>query len=52
MPNLGSTEIIILAVIIVFFFGAQKLKELARGLGESAKELKKIQKGIDNDHAQ
>ena len=47
MSNLGSPEIIILALVILWFFGAKKLKELARGLGEGAREIKKIKKAID-----
>lgn len=51
MGNLGSPELIVLAIIIVAFFGSQKLKDLARGLGESAKEIKKLQEEIDEDNA-
>ena len=40
---LGKTEIIILIVlaVIVLFVGGKKLPELARGIGEAGKELKK-----------
>lgn len=40
---MGKVEIIALIVlaIIVLFVGAKKLPELARGVGQSAKELKK-----------
>ncbi|MCW9705932.1 Sec-independent protein translocase subunit TatA/TatB [Fodinibius salsisoli] len=39
----GATEIvIILAVIVVFFFGAKKIPELARGIGQGFKEFKKV----------
>lgn len=44
--NIGSTELIIVGVLIFLFFGSKKLKELARGLGESTKEVKKISKEI------
>lgn len=39
----GKTEIIILIVlaVIVLFVGGKKLPELARGVGEAGKELKK-----------
>ena len=41
--SLGKVEIILLIVlvIIILFVGAKKLPELARGIGQSAKELKK-----------
>jgi len=46
---LGKTEIIILIVlaVIVLFVGGKKLPELARGIGEAGKELKKGFRGDD-----
>ncbi len=41
LNNIGSTEIIIIAVIILILFGGKKLPEMGRGLGESFKEFKK-----------
>ena len=40
---MGKVEIIILIVlaVIVLFVGGKKLPELARGVGEAGKELKK-----------
>lgn len=46
--NIGTTELIIIFVIIFFLFGGNKLKEFARGLGESTKELKKVKKEYDD----
>ena len=46
LGNIGSTELIIVAIIIFIFFGSKKLRELARGLGESTKEVKKIGKEL------
>jgi len=47
MPNLGSPEVIIIVMIAVWFFGDKKLKEFAKRLGESTKEIKKFQKEIE-----
>lgn len=40
LANIGSTEILIIAVIILILFGGKKLPEMARGLGEAFKEFK------------
>jgi sec-independent protein translocase protein TatA len=42
--NIGVTEILIVAIVLMILFGAKKLPEFARGLGESGKELKKASK--------
>ena len=42
--NIGSTEFLIIAIVVLLFFGSKKLNELARGLGESTKEVKKIKR--------
>ena len=51
--NLGTTEIIVIALVLLVLFGSKKLPELARGLGQSAKELKKakqdLQKSLKDD---
>ena len=39
--GIGSTEIIIIAVVLLILFGGRKLPELGKGIGESVKELKK-----------
>ena len=40
---LGKTELIILValIVLVLFVGGKKLPELARGVGQSTRELKK-----------
>lgn len=51
---MGKIEIILLIVLIIIllFVGAKKLPELARGIGQSAKELKKgFSEGLDDDKA-
>ena len=40
MP-MGGLEVVIVLVIILLFFGAKRVPELARSLGLGARELKK-----------
>ena len=40
MFGLGPRELIILAVILVLLFGAKKIPELARGIGEAMRHIK------------
>ena len=44
--NFGMTEVLIIAFIIIFLFGAKKLPELAKSLGTSVKSFKK---GIEEE---
>jgi sec-independent protein translocase protein TatA len=46
MFGLGSTEMILILVVILFFFGAKKLPELARGLGKGIREFKDATKEV------
>jgi len=45
--NIGTTEFVIIGVVILIFFGSSKLKEVAKGLGESGRELKKVKREFD-----
>jgi sec-independent protein translocase protein TatA len=46
--NIGSGEIIVVLLVLLFLFGGKKLPELARGLGESGKEIKNAKKEIED----
>ncbi|HRZ14248.1 MAG TPA: twin-arginine translocase TatA/TatE family subunit [Candidatus Omnitrophota bacterium] len=41
MGRIGIPELLIILVILLLFFGGSKIKDLAKGLGESIKEFKK-----------
>ena len=45
MGKLGPTEIILILVIVLLFFGGKKIPELMRGLGKGVKEFKDASKG-------
>jgi sec-independent protein translocase protein TatA len=47
MFGLGYQELMIILVIVLLLFGAQKLPELARGLGKSVSEFKRGQSEDD-----
>jgi sec-independent protein translocase protein TatA len=40
MFGLGTREIIILAVVLVLLFGAKKIPELARGIGDAIRHIR------------
>lgn len=48
MGNLGATEIVLILLVIVLLFGARKIPELMKGIGEGMKEFKKASK-VDDD---
>lgn len=41
MLGLGTTELIVILLILLLLFGAARLPKLAKSIGESASELKK-----------
>ncbi len=49
LKNLGPAELVIVGILALFLFGNKKLSELAKGLGKSSKELKKIKKDFENE---
>jgi sec-independent protein translocase protein TatA len=40
MFGMGTSEMILVLLIIIIFFGAKKIPELARGLGKGIREFK------------
>jgi len=45
LQNIGPTEVIIAAIILVVLFGGKKLPELAKGIGEAVNTFKEALKG-------
>jgi sec-independent protein translocase protein TatA len=40
MPHIGTQELIIILVIVVIIFGANKIPQLGKGLGEGIRNFK------------
>jgi sec-independent protein translocase protein TatA len=49
LGNLGTPEIIIIAIIVLLLFGGKKIPELMKGLGKGVKNFKEGVKGIEED---
>ena len=49
MGNFGTTEIILIVLIVLVLFGAKKIPELARGLGQGIREFRKAKQEIQNE---
>ena len=47
MPHLGFQELLIILVIVFFLFGAKRLPEMGKGIGEGIKNFKKSMKQDD-----
>jgi sec-independent protein translocase protein TatA len=44
IKNIGTTELIIIALILILLFGGKKIPEFIKGVGEAVKEFKKASK--------
>ena len=49
LGNLGTGEIIIIAMVVLLLFGGKKIPELMRGIGKGVKNFKDGVKGIEDD---
>lgn len=47
--NFGGPDLIIILVIVLVLFGAKKLPELARGLGQSMNEFRKAREELERE---
>ena len=48
LGNLGTGEIIIIAIIVLLLFGGKKIPELMKGIGKGVKNFKDGVKGLDD----
>ncbi|HEX9049749.1 MAG TPA: twin-arginine translocase TatA/TatE family subunit [Anaeromyxobacter sp.] len=49
MPRLGMGELVVILLIVVILFGANKLPQLGKGLGEGIRSFKKSFAGEDEE---
>lgn len=47
--SIGTTEFLVIAAVIILLFGAKKIPELFKGLGDAVKEFKKASKDTDRE---
>ena len=47
--GLGPWEIILILAVVLVLFGAKKLPELAKGMGQGIKEFKKASRDVNNE---
>lgn len=49
LGNIGGTEIIVIAVVVLLLFGGKKIPELMSGLGKGVKSFKEGLNGIEGE---
>jgi sec-independent protein translocase protein TatA len=47
--GIGTTELIIIAAVILLLFGGKKIPELFKGMADAVKEFKKSSKDTDKE---
>jgi sec-independent protein translocase protein TatA len=49
MFGLGTTELIVIGVIVFLIFGAKRIPEIGKGLGGAVKEFRQIKKDVGGE---
>lgn len=49
IEGIGGPELMLIMFIILLLFGANRLPELAKGLGKSVREFKKAASGVEEE---
>ena len=49
MGNLGTGEILLIVLVVLIFFGAKKIPELAQGLGKGVREFRKAMREVQDE---
>ena len=48
LGNLGTGEIVIIAIVVLLLFGGKKIPELMKGIGKGVKNFKDSVKGLED----
>ena len=48
LGGMGGSEIFLIILVLLLFFGAKRIPELAKGLGKGIKEFKDASRGEDD----
>ena len=49
LGNLGTVEIVFIAIVVLLLFGGKKIPELMKGIGKGVKNFKDGVKGLEDD---
>jgi TatA/E family protein of Tat protein translocase len=49
LDSLGGPEVMVILVVILIFFGGEKMPEFARGLGKAIREFKKAAGDVEQE---
>lgn len=49
LPNIGPAELIIIFLIVLLLFGANRIPEIAKGLGKGIRDFKRGMSGLDEE---
>lgn len=52
MGNIGVSELLVLFFIVLLFFGAKRIPEVAKALGKASREFKKAKDGVLDEFEQ
>lgn len=46
LQSIGTTEVLVIALVILVVFGGKKIPEFFKGLGDAVREFKKASKDV------
>lgn len=49
LGSIGITEIIVIALVVLLFFGGKKIPELMKGIGKGVRSFKDGVKGVEDE---